>query len=188
LLLKNESFSFFILSEFCFIGKVFKQENHLFVQYIKLKGRITMDRKAQSALEYLMTYGWALVVIAIIIAALVFLLGQSTTTQNCTMSPAAGALGYIDHAVTSDGNLVIKLRNDTAKTITDINATVGGDFGSGAATVSTANAVSAAEMTVTKTGNAEWTAGQTYSGIVTFTYNRSGITHTAVANCTGKSA
>jgi hypothetical protein len=34
-----------------------------------------MDNKVQSILEYLMTYGWAFVVIAIVVVALVFLLG-----------------------------------------------------------------------------------------------------------------
>ena len=118
-----------------------------------------MDNKAQSALEYLMTYGWALVVIAIIIAALVFLLGQSSTTLNCTMSPAAGALGYVDHTVASDGNLTIKLRNDTAKTIVITNIDLNGDF-TGGDVNGTASAVSAAELTFTGTTDVPgWIAG-----------------------------
>src|SRR3989344_1883782 len=41
--------------------------------------------KGQSALEYLMTYGWALVVIVIVVAALVFLINPSQVGgQSCT--------------------------------------------------------------------------------------------------------
>lgn len=146
-----------------------------------------MDRKAQSALEYLMTYGWALVVIAIIIAALVFLLGQSSTAQNCTMSPAAGGIGYVDHTVDADGNLTIRLRNDTGKTIQDVNATFTGDFDTAADQTAVCTAcVSTKEFNVTGSGTGIVT-GATYSGQVAIAYSRSGIRHTAVASCTGKS-
>ncbi len=43
------------------------------------------NKKGQSALEYLMTYGWALVVIVIVVAALVFLINPSQVGgQSCT--------------------------------------------------------------------------------------------------------
>src|SRR3989338_6964005 len=43
------------------------------------------NKKGQSALEYLMTYGWALVVIVIVVAALVFLINPSQVgTEGCT--------------------------------------------------------------------------------------------------------
>lgn len=48
-----------------------------------------MESKAQSALEYLMTYGWALVVLVIVIAALVFLINPSNVGSNfCTGFPS----------------------------------------------------------------------------------------------------
>ena len=43
------------------------------------------NNKGQSALEYLMTYGWALVVIVIVIAAL-FAFGVFNTPKNCTQT------------------------------------------------------------------------------------------------------
>jgi len=43
------------------------------------------EKRGQSALEYLMTYGWALIVIVIVIAALVFLINPTQIgTENCT--------------------------------------------------------------------------------------------------------
>ena len=41
--------------------------------YVKLKA------KAQSALEYLMTYGWSLVVIAIVIGTLIFIAAPTSS-------------------------------------------------------------------------------------------------------------
>ena len=39
-----------------------------------------MNSKAQAGLEYLMTYGWALIMIATVIGVLVFLVGTPTET------------------------------------------------------------------------------------------------------------
>jgi len=146
-----------------------------------------MDRKAQSALEYLMTYGWALVVIAIIIGALVLLLGQSTTAQTCTMSPAAGAIGYVDHQITNDV-LTLKLRNDSGKTIETTDYTLSGDFVgtvSGTETINSAATVIKTSGTLTGTNTG---AGSAYNGTVTIEYTRDGVDHTATATCTGKAA
>jgi len=145
-----------------------------------------MDRKAQSALEYLMTYGWALVVIAIIIGALVLLLGQSTTAQTCTMSPAAGAIGYKDHQVTGT-NIIAKFRNDSGAVITDVNYTFSGDFTGSAINQIASRFQSAADVNLDSV-SVGTSAGSTYNGVVTIKYMRSGIQHTATATCTGKAA
>lgn len=42
-------------------------------------------RKGQAAIEYLMTYGWALLVIAIVIVALYMLTQTQTRTETCMM-------------------------------------------------------------------------------------------------------
>jgi len=46
-----------------------------------------MNRKAQASLEYLLTYGWALVLIATVIAVLIFLLGSTSKTVFSSDSP-----------------------------------------------------------------------------------------------------
>ena len=146
-----------------------------------------MDFRGQSALEYLMTYGWALVVIAIVIGALVFLMGQSTNAQSCTMSPAAGAISYVDHAVSSAGALTLKLRNDSGLKITDVNLTYGGNFSGAAASNSNGPYTSAQEFTITAASTGV-SSGQTYQGTATIVYNRNGINHSSTASCTGKAA
>ena len=45
-----------------------------------------MNKRGQAALEYLMTYGWALIVIAIVIGVLVFIVASPTSTIKCTTS------------------------------------------------------------------------------------------------------
>ena len=49
-----------------------------------------MERKGQAAMEYLMTYGWALLVIVIVIAVLLVILGRMLKgTPDCTFGEAA---------------------------------------------------------------------------------------------------
>ncbi len=43
--------------------------------------------KGQTAMEYLMTYGWAIVVIVIVIAALAMIFTQSRTFEFCSFDP-----------------------------------------------------------------------------------------------------
>jgi hypothetical protein len=146
-----------------------------------------MEYKAQSALEYLMTYGWALVVIAIMISALIFLLGQSGSSLTCIMSPSAGAIGYVDHSVASDGNLTIKLRNDSGHTITNVNLSFTGDFSSAAAQTNICSGCVSSKEFLSNPASTGIASGSTYTGTVKVDYNRSGILHSAVASCTGSS-
>jgi len=46
-----------------------------------------MGKRAQAGLEYLLTYGWALVLIATAVSILVFLLGSTSTTVFSSDSP-----------------------------------------------------------------------------------------------------
>lgn len=86
-----------------------------------------MDKKGQSALEYLMTYGWALVVIVIVVAALV-VFGVFSTPTNC--SPFTGDLLLKEFSVTASGvTLAIQNMSVGNITVTDIAATgTGGDM------------------------------------------------------------
>mgnify|MGYP001450394469 CR=1 FL=1 len=75
------------------------------------------EQKGQSALEYLMTYGWALIVIVIVIAALVFLINPSQIgTEGCT--------GFqrlpIGNFLMSDTGLELKVTNQTGRTLSSV--------------------------------------------------------------------
>jgi hypothetical protein len=84
-----------------------------------------MNKKGQSALEYLMTYGWALVVIVIVIAALfAFGIFNPPSAGTCT---GLDKLAYSEHSIT-DSNAVIALMNGTGSDLADatVVVTIGG--------------------------------------------------------------
>lgn len=86
-----------------------------------------MDSKGQSALEYLMTYGWALIVIAIVIGVLIFVTGSSTGGVTC--QSRGQQLVLKEWAVATGVNGVgMVVQNATGGTISSVEATTGGDF------------------------------------------------------------
>lgn len=141
-----------------------------------------MDNKGQAALEYLMTYGWALVVIAIVVGVLIFMgILKPPTAATCT---GLDKLAYADHTMASDGNFSLYLSNSTGAQITSVAATAGKDFGgSCASNKTTVNATDDFYIGCQSTGT---TSGQTYKGTATVTYVRGGKgSHTETATCTG---
>ena len=83
--------------------------------------------KGQSAMEYLMTYGWALIVIVIVVGALVFLINPSQVgASGCT---GFDKLPISNNSLTTAG-LKLELVNQTGRALTSVtldgNATNGG--------------------------------------------------------------
>jgi hypothetical protein len=78
------------------------------------------SKKGQSALEYLMTYGWALVVIVIVIAALVFLVGGTPASAAKTCSGEDTYFGY-SLQLLSGTDYNIELLNKTGTNISAPN-------------------------------------------------------------------
>ncbi len=86
------------------------------------------ERRAQSALEYLMTYGWAILIIVIVGAAL-FALGVFNPSENTGMQVKGLSNFHIDDAaLTQQGNLTLILGVKTGRTtqVLDINYTAVG--------------------------------------------------------------
>jgi len=137
------------------------------------------EKRGQSALEYLMTYGWALIVIVIVIAALVFLINPTQIgTENCT--------GFqklpIGNFKLSTGGLEMKVTNMTGRTISDVNFTATFDDGviitDGNVTSITANAE--ADLIFTNSLDA---GNQSID--LTVTYNDGDFDREATATCKG---
>src|SRR3989344_1189359 len=87
-------------------------------------------KKGQSALEYLMTYGWALVVIVIVIAALVFLIQPSQVGGN-TCSATSGIL-ITNHQLDTSADpdeITLILSNQTAIPLSNVDVNVTGTIG-----------------------------------------------------------
>src|SRR3989344_7475382 len=70
--------------------------------------------KGQSAMEYLMTYGWAILVVVAVVAAL-YGLGVFRGGGNVGCSPCFGYFAFVDY---SNGTLVIRNGPNEINTIT----------------------------------------------------------------------
>ena len=82
-------------------------------------------RKGQSAIEYLMTYGWMLLVVAIVGGAIF-----ATVQGQCTTSTSGFSTSDVrvaDFATTSNGDLAFELRNAAADPVTVTDITVDGE-------------------------------------------------------------
>ena len=74
-----------------------------------------------------MTYGWALVVILIVVAALFALGILSPATYQGATCRGFGKIAYIDHTFDSNGDFIIQLANGSGKSIGASDANVGID-------------------------------------------------------------
>ena len=140
-----------------------------------------LNKKGQGALEYLMTYGWALVVIAVVIGVLIFMgILKAPSAGTCT---GLEKLAYEDHTIDSNGNFILYLKNGTGMQITNVQAIPGEDFsGACSATPATVNATKDFNIVCSNTGVS---AGQTYAGKIKIEYKRRLAEHTETATCTG---
>ncbi|MFA5049665.1 MAG: hypothetical protein WC501_01525 [Candidatus Micrarchaeia archaeon] len=78
--------------------------------------------KGQAAMEYLMTYGWAILVLVIVIAALYYLLPK--TQETCLFQQGFACDGMAQIYVNSDGNvyLSVNLNNRLGYRLNDVTA------------------------------------------------------------------
>ena len=61
-------------------------------------------KKGQTAMEYLMTYGWAILIVIVVVAAL-YSMGVFTITGGVPCSPCFSNFAFVDYA---DGTLMIR--------------------------------------------------------------------------------
>ncbi len=148
--------------------------------------------KGQSALEYLLTYGWALLIILIAASSLyaMGLLSPSTYQQKtCT---GLTSLGYEDHYF--DGSdFKIRVANEAGAKIQVTNASMFSNSNSTCCwheytTPTNVNAGKSATFTITGYSGEGWNEGDDYEVDVVFVYDvRRGISgHVDRGSCTGK--
>ncbi len=148
-----------------------------------INGGVIMNSKGQSALEYLMTYGWALIVIAIVIAILIVVTQGSAGGVVC-QSGSNQIPVDIATVAKGNGNVGVSLLNATGHDITAVSATGSGDFAA-TATQNPIATVSAGSKFVLSGMNGPAAAGNITNGTITVTYTVSGLAATAVIKCTG---
>lgn len=79
-------------------------------------------KKAQSAMEYLMTYGWAILIIAVVLAALFYLgVFNGTSFNGNTCIAGAGYLCSSPQYSHSTGNIVVTIGQSTGIGWTSVN-------------------------------------------------------------------
>ncbi|MEI7961392.1 MAG: hypothetical protein WCI04_03575 [archaeon] len=144
-----------------------------------------MSIRAQAGLEYLMTYGIAIIGLAVIIGSILLLTSQSSSPHLCQINPSSGGLTYKDHFADALGNVNIMLRNDSGKSITSVSATYSGDFKGASQTSSGGPFSSSQDFTILATSGAQKGA---YSGTISIQYTRNGVVHSTVANCSGNAS
>lgn len=142
---------------------------------------MNFGKRGQSALEYLMTYGWALVVIVIAVAALVVLINPSTIQGN--QCDAKIGPFTVSQSQVIAGSTQLVLVNQTGQGVTFTNASISGTYKGATTYPPDANAVMSGSTTMTpnQTGTLNiahgtpLTAGS-YNLTYTVTYNAGQLT------------
>ena len=90
---------------------------------------LDLQKKSQSALEFLVTYAWAFIVIAIIIAAIAYfgvLRPQKILPDRCTFSVSFDCSAY---SLSTDGTFRLRLKNNVGNSVTVTNLNLVNDAG-----------------------------------------------------------
>lgn len=140
-----------------------------------------MEKRAQSALEYLMTYGWAILIIIIVGAALYALGVFSPGTFTGKRSTGFSAFQMTDFKVDANANVTVDIGNRLGKTI-KLNSIIATYKNSACNYTSGANIGPNAAYTITFPCSAEWsglTPKASYSVSIDFNYTDpdSGLWH-----------
>jgi len=145
--------------------------------------RILEQRKSQAALEFLMTYGWAILVVLVAVGALAYfgvLSPEKFLPAKCTL-PAG--IACLDHRASSTTNQIqIVLQNSLGYELTGVIVDIGG---CGTATPSGDNALTNGEKdTFTATCTPALTGGSKFNKGFGVTYTITETTLTHIANGT----
>jgi hypothetical protein len=140
-------------------------------------------KKGQAAMEFLMTYGWAILVVLVAIGALAYfgvLSPSKFLPRSCTMAPG---IGCDDFKVTAtDAQLV--LRNGLGQDLTAVTVAISGCTTSASLSWNDGSVLNGASG-LTLTGCSNGAAGSRFKQDVTLAYTASsGISHTVTGTLT----
>jgi len=150
-----------------------------------------MAKKGQAALEYLSTYGWLLIIIVIVAAAL-YALGifNPATYQGKSCTGFSTGVTYIDHKLAADGTFSFVASNGIGKTITAVpKVNMTGSDGTAAEDITTGVSLPwtpGAKRTMTLTGPDLGDTGNGYTMTVSVYYSTGDVAnHVQTGTCTG---
>ncbi len=130
-----------------------------------------MQKKGQAAMEFLMTYGWAILAAIIVIGVLVIYFRPSTLTQsNVVVTAPLYGVG----TTISSSQIQIEVRNNGGETITTQSGSLSfnNPFGAGCGAASGTGSVAAGATQILTFGSCNMSGGNTVSADVTITYTR----------------
>jgi len=134
-------------------------------------------------MEYLMTYGWA-IVIAVIVGVVLWRLGVFSPSAG-TVASGFNEFQVLDHRVTADGTATIIIENadKQSRSITLNSATI-----EGAACTGDSGALGVgSNQTITCTGLAAASTGSGYTGFkVQINYTVAGLAHLETGKISGQ--
>ena len=133
-----------------------------------------MHKKGQVAMEFLMTYGWAILVVLVAIGALAYfgvLSPGKFLPESCTIAP-----GYScdDFKVSADGSATVIIKNGAKATLTSVGASIGAVAGS--CTPTTIAVGSSTTCTWVAAALTPGTAGDRFKDTISLAYTESGST------------
>ncbi len=145
-------------------------------------------KKAQSGMDFLMTYGWALLIVVLIVAALFALGIFDSGTFVGTRASGFQDIGVSAWQLDNNGNLQLQLRNNAAKdvNITSITATLKTQSASYNTPIQLPNGKTSSAITIT--GLPQLQAGSSYEIQLQIAYTdlASGFNATSTGTITGK--
>lgn len=153
-----------------------------------------INRKAQAAMEFLMTYGWAILVVLAAIGALAYFGVLSPDKMLPEKTTFMAPLANIDNAVVrADETVQVVVQNNLGQTAIILNGTTGVSGTTDCATVTGFTAVpntvpNGEKATLTWTCGGTFTAGSKFKSDLTFTYQNtfSGQSHPHTGSITAK--
>ena len=142
-----------------------------------------MRKKGQAAMEFLMTYGWAILVVLVAIAALAYFGVLSPGRFLPKSATLEQPFSVDDFKVVHDGTATFVIRNGGAETVNNVTLTVE----SQQCTPANTQISQSGTQTFTCTGLTTGGAGDKYSADMTLSYTPvGGIAHTVTGKVTTK--
>ena len=144
-----------------------------------------MNNRGQAALEYLMTYGWALIVIAIVVGVLVFIVSSPAGAIVCNSDDPAKVMVKASQVDSSTGDGTIIITNLTGGDMSSMTIMVGSTGAFDFHDMNDTNSLtSGSQQSISVTGKHDSTAYSTTT--IELTYNDyASLSRTATLTCSG---
>ena len=146
-----------------------------------------INRKSQAALEFIMTYGWAILVVLVAIGALAYfgvLSPDKFLPSRCTLQSGIACLDFtVVSTGASTGDITVVLQNSVGFDLTGVSIDIQ-TCPTASAPISLSNGEKAAPVTLTGCT----VQGAKYSGYINVTYTTtdSGLTHHNIGDITAR--